>query len=121
MTNPDSRTRTEYDLLAGNLDRWQVVDLVTRRTGVREEDVRKVLEALQHPMVAEEVVRNDEDVERFLLTLDIRVRNAAVQFAQRAVEVVGQVRPPEEKGVNYTSHWEDAIEAVQNEIEDKFK
>lgn len=121
MTSPDNRTRSEYDLLADNFDRWQVVDAVVRKTGVNEDDVRKILEALQNPMVAEEVVRNVEDVEQFILTIDIRVRNAAAQFAQRAVEVIGQVRPPEEKGVNYTSNWDDAIEAAQNEIESKFK
>lgn len=121
MTKPDDRTASEYDLLARHLDRGSVIELVARRTKLPEEIVRQVIEELQHPMVAEEVVRNVEDVERFLLTMDIRVHNAAVGFAQKAVEVIGQVRPPEGKGVNYTSHWTDAIEAAQNEIEAKFK
>lgn len=114
------QTETEYQALLDGIDHWSTAELVHRLTDVPLDQVRKVLEALRHEDVGNEVCRI-ADVEQYMLKINTRVFNARQKFAQRAVEVIGECKPEYGKGPNYTSIYEQAISDAQDRIEDRFK
>lgn len=119
MTNPDDRTDNEFKRLLNGLDHWGSIASISRRARLPEAVIRRVIETLRDPEIAEEICRN-ADAEEFLHNMRSRVLNARQQFVWEAIAVVGGCGPPKGKGPNYERIYKDAQRDAQDALEDKF-
>lgn len=119
MANPDDQTDHEFRRLLNGLDHWGSIESISRRARLPEAVVRRVIQTLSRPDIAEEICRN-ADAEEFLLDIRSRVLNARQQFVWEAIAVVGGCGPPEGKGPNYERIYKDAQRDAQDALEAKF-
>lgn len=119
MGAPDDRTNHEFKRLLNGLAHWGSVESISHRAHLPEAVVRRVVQVMSQPDIAEEICRNS-DAEEFLLNLRARLLNARQKFLWEALEVVSNCGPPKDKGPNYERIYNDAQRDAQDALEEKF-